>query len=194
MKELVFLLEEESAKAFLESLLPRILDGSVITRLIAFEGKQDLEKQLTRKIRGYTNPNARFIVMRDQDSSPDCRAVKAYLLQKCQDAGKLQQSLVRIACKELESFYLADLGAVESALALTGLAKHQNKAAYRNPDSCQNPSKVLAKLTRDNYQKVSHSREIGLEIDVQNTRSGSFKNLISGIKKSEIALNLEACN
>lgn len=176
MRELIFLLEEESAKAFLESLLPRILDQSVSTKLIAFEGKQDLEKQLTRKIRAYSNPHARFIVMRDQDSNPDCVNIKQDLLQKCNDAGKLQQSIVRIACKELESFYLADLAAVESALALTGLAKHQNKARYRQPDSCQNPSKELLKLTKSNYQKVSHSREIGLKVDVANTRSSSFKN------------------
>lgn len=194
MRELVFLLEEESAKAFLESLLPRILDNSVVTRLIAFEGKQDLEKQLTRKIRGYTNPDARFIVMRDQDSNPDCKAIKAELLQKCDDAGKLKQSLVRIACKELESLYLADLAAVESALSLTGLAKHQNKAIYRNPDNCQNPSKELAKLTKGNYQKVSHSREIGLKVDIFNVRSSSFTNLISGIKKSEVALLQPACS
>ena len=194
MRELVFLLEEESAKALLESLLPRILDSSVITRLIAFEGKQDLEKQLTRKIRGYTNPNARFIVMRDQDSSPDCMVVKADLLKKCDDAGKLQQSLVRIACKELESFYLADLAAVESALALTGLVRHQNKAAYRNPDNCQNPSKELAKLTKNNYQKVSHSREIGCKVDINNTRSSSFSNLITGVKKLETALLSAICN
>jgi Domain of unknown function (DUF4276) len=196
MRELVFLLEEESAKAFLESLLPRILDSAIETRLIAFEGKQDLEKQLMKKIRGYTNPNARFIVMRDQDSNPDCAAIKADLLQKCKDAGRLQQSLVRIACKELESFYLADLTAVESALFLkeNDLAKHQNKAIYRASDNCQNPSKELAKLTKGNYQKVSHSREIGLKVDINNTRSSSFKNLISGIKKSETELLQAACS
>ena len=42
MKELVFLLEEASAKAMLESLLPRILHPDIHTRLIPFEGKQDL--------------------------------------------------------------------------------------------------------------------------------------------------------
>jgi len=50
VKELVFLLEEESAKSFLESFLPRIIDSSISTRLIAFEGKQDLEKQIIKKI------------------------------------------------------------------------------------------------------------------------------------------------
>ena len=194
MRELVFLLEEESAKSFLESLLPRILDHNISTRLIAFEGKQDLEKQLIKKIRGYTNPNARFIVMRDQDNNPDCLAIKNGLLERCNAAGKLQQTLVRIACKELESFYLADLAAVESALSLTGLARQQNKAIYRNPDICQSPSKELAKLTKGNYQKVSHSREIGRQVDITNTRSSSFTNLIRSIKKSETALLQATCS
>ena len=45
IKELVFLLEEESAKAMLESLLPRMLDPEIKPRLLAFEGKQDLENK-----------------------------------------------------------------------------------------------------------------------------------------------------
>lgn len=44
MRELVFLLEEASAKAMLESLLPRILHEETRFRCIPFEGKQDLEK------------------------------------------------------------------------------------------------------------------------------------------------------
>jgi len=59
MKELVFLLEERSARVMLESLLPRLLRNEVSFRLIPFEGKQDLEKQIVRKIRGYRNRESR---------------------------------------------------------------------------------------------------------------------------------------
>ena len=45
MRELVFLLEERSASALLESMLPRMLDQSIAVRFVPFEGKQDLEKQ-----------------------------------------------------------------------------------------------------------------------------------------------------
>ncbi|MBF0138065.1 MAG: hypothetical protein H7833_06470 [Magnetococcus sp. DMHC-1] len=51
---LVFFLEEPSAKAMLESLLPRLLPDSVTMRFIVFEGEQDLEKQLPRKLRGFS--------------------------------------------------------------------------------------------------------------------------------------------
>jgi hypothetical protein len=188
MKELVFLLEEDSAKAFLESVLPRIINQDIAIRLIPFEGKQDLEKQITKKIRGYSNPNARFIVMRDQDSHPDGRVIKESLMQKCIASGKAEKSLIRIACKELESFYLADLAAVESALELDGLAKHQSKAKFRAPDNLQNPSKELSRLTNGQYQKVSHSRLIGQFINPENNRSTSFWHLITGIRRLEAEL------
>jgi hypothetical protein len=109
----VFLLEEPSAKALLESLLPRVLQEGTHCRFIPFEGKQDLEKQLMRRIRGYQNEQARFIVLRDQDSHPDCKAVKAKLLELCEQSGKAARCLVRVACRELETFYLGNLQAVE---------------------------------------------------------------------------------
>jgi hypothetical protein len=185
MRELVFLLEEDSAKAMLESLLTRILDPKVIPRLIPFEGKQDLEKQLVKRLRGYINPHARFIVMRDQDNHPDCSVIKQALLKRCDEAGRLGVSLVRIACCELETFYLADLAAVERALDINGLVKQQRYAKFRNPDATQNPSKELKVLTKNRYQKVEGSRAIGQHLDLNNERSDSFKNLIAGIKRME---------
>jgi len=184
-KELVFLLEEESAKAMLESLLPRILDPSIATKLIPFEGKSDLEKQMVKRIKGYINPHARFIVMRDQDSTPDCSVLKKALLAKCIESGRQPIPLVRIACRELESFYLADLAAVETAMDIKGLVKQQGKSKFRSPDYLSSPSKELATLTKQRYQKVSDSRIIGRYLDVDNNRSASFKNLIAGIRRME---------
>lgn len=185
MRELVFLLEEESAKAMLESLLPRMLNSEISPRLLAFEGKQDLEKQMARKMRAYINPYARFIVMRDQDATPDCRTVKQALLARCEKAGKQSVSIVRIACRELETFYLADLAAVEKGLELNGLTKQQKTAKFRRPDDLQNPSRELIALTSKQYYKVSGSRVIGEHLNVDNERSSSFKNLIAGIKRME---------
>jgi hypothetical protein len=110
-------------------------------------------KQLERKLRGYLNPAARFLIMRDQDSHADCKALKKTLLAKCAAAGKGDVSLVRIACRELESFYLADLEAVESAFCLAGLRKFQGTAKYRDPDRLGSPSKELHELTGGKYQK-----------------------------------------
>ncbi|MEQ1804334.1 MAG: DUF4276 family protein [Burkholderiaceae bacterium] len=190
MKELVFLLEEESAKAMLQELLPRFLDPGVHPRLIAFEGKQDLEKQIVKRMRGYANPNARFIVLRDQDSAPDCRKIKAKLKRLCANAGRAAVTLVRIACRELEAFYLADLQAVESALGLSGLLRHQNAARFRDVDRVENPSHELTRLTKGAYQKVSGSRRLGQHLSIDNERSASFRNLIAGVRRMEQELLL----
>jgi hypothetical protein len=183
MRELVLLLEEPSAKAFLQNLLPRILDASVVVRLIAFEGKQDLERQLTRRLRGYANPQARFLVMRDQDSAPDCKLIKERLMRMCDAAGRRSVSLVRIACRELESMYLADLNAVELALGLTGLVRHQQTQKFRQPDCLESPSHELSRLTKGAYQKVRSSRELGKHMNLKNDRSSSFKNLVVGLER-----------
>jgi hypothetical protein len=185
MRELVFLLEERSAKALLESLLPRCLSRDVHFRLVPFEGKQDLEKQLTRRIRAYRNPHARFIVLRDQDSYPDCKKLKDSLSAHCEKSGRLQHCLVRIACQELETFYLADLDAVGKAFALDKLVTQQGTRKFRDPDKLGNPSRELRSLSKNRYEKVAGSREIGKHLDLENHRSPSFRNLVSGIRRME---------
>jgi len=183
MTELVFLLEERSAQALLDSLLPRLLPAEVAYRLIPFEGKQDLEKQLVRRIRGYVNRDARFIVLRDQDSAPDCRVVKQRLLALCVDSGRAGACLVRIACRELETMYLADLEAVDKALHTRNLAKLQGSRKFRAPDQLESPSHELRKLTATAYEKVAGSRAIGRHLDLDNGRSPSFRHLVSGIRR-----------
>ncbi|WAC73296.1 DUF4276 family protein [Roseateles sp. SL47] len=191
MRELVFLLEERSASAMLDALLPRMLDESIAVRCVPFEGKQDLEKQLTRRIRAYQNPRARFIVLRDQDSNPDCVAVKQRLLALCAESGKANMCLVRIACRELETIYLADLRAVEQALAMQGLTRQQQVGKFRDPDRLGSPSQELRKLTKGRYEKVAGSRLIGQHLDLGNGRSPSFRNLITAIRRMEHELLLE---
>lgn len=189
----MFLLEEPSAKALLESLLPRVLQEGTHCRFIPFEGKQDLEKQLMRRIRGYQNEQARFIVLRDQDSHPDCKAVKAKLLELCEQSGKAARCLVRVACRELETFYLGNLQAVEEALGTPGLAKkHQLSRKFKAPDGLGSPSKELKLLTEGRYEKVAGSRAIGLCLQPDNPRSPSFRNLVAAIRHSEARLLEEA--
>ncbi len=49
-KKLVFLLEEVSAKEFLNGILPKILPPEIDFRCIPFEGKSDLEKVSGSKV------------------------------------------------------------------------------------------------------------------------------------------------
>ncbi|MCF8057603.1 MAG: DUF4276 family protein [Desulfocapsa sp.] len=132
MKTIVFFLEEPSAREMLAGVLPRILPVDMQIRYIVFQGKQDLEKNLKAKLRGWMMPDSIFVVMRDQDSG-DCKAIKTKLVGLCSGTGK-DGVLVRVACRELESFYLGDLAAVEKGLGIKGLLKKQQGKKFRNPD------------------------------------------------------------
>jgi hypothetical protein len=183
MINLVFFLEEPSAEAFLKVLIPRLLvrNKDISVYYLVFEGKQDLEKKLNKRLKGWRRPDSRFIVLRDQDSA-NCIDVKSRLMQLCPD-DKKPITLIRIACRELESWYLADLEAVEKALTISGIVFYQKKRKYRNPDVIHKPSVELERLTNRKYQKISGSRAIGAYLKLDNSRSNSFKVFISGIKK-----------
>lgn len=180
MTGLVFFLEEPSARKMLAGVLPKFLPEHIDTRFVVFEGKQDLEKRLPMRLNAWQNPDTKFVVMRDQDSG-DCAEIKNNLVRKCEASGKTD-CLVRIACHELESFYLGDLAAVAKALGPVGLAKRQNYEKFRKPDRLANPSQELKKLAPD-YQKISGSRAIGPCMNIDRNRSHSFKVLIAGVKK-----------
>ena len=138
VKAIVFFLEEPSAKEMLQGLLPRLLPRGVAVRYVTFQGKQDLEKNLEKRLKGWREPDSAFVIMRDQDSG-DCRVIKEGLVKLCRQAGK-EDALVRVACRELESFYLGDLAAVEKGLDVGGIGRQQQKRKFRSPDQLGSPS------------------------------------------------------
>lgn len=180
MKHLVFLLEEISMKAVLDELLPSTLPEGVTFQTIKHEGKTDLEKSIPRKLRAFRTPGIQFVVLRDQDSS-DCKEVKRRLLQLCFEGGRTD-ALVRVVCHELESWFLGDLVAVETAFNAKGIARKQEKAQFRNPDRLANPCEVLQKLVPE-YQKFSGSREIAKYMKIDENCSVSFNAFIDGVRK-----------
>jgi hypothetical protein len=179
---LVFFLEEPSARELLKGLLPRLVPSQIVPYYIVFEGKQDLDKQMIRKMQYWNKPNSKFIVLRDQDSA-DCMKVKEGLLAKCKTAGKEQDAMVRIACHEIESWYLGDLAAVEAGLSISGIKSQQLKAKYRNPDYLNNASQELIHLTKHKYQKISGSRSIARYLSLDQNLSKSFQVFISAVSR-----------
>ena len=182
-KELVFLLEEKSARTMLEAIIEKMVkaNSSIKFTYLVFEGKRDLDKKLNGKLKGYCNLNAAFIILRDKDSS-NCTTLKKDMLDRIPD-NKKKKSLIRIACHELESFYFGDLAAVSKGLNMN-LQSVMNKSKYRTPDTIVNPSAKLATITKEKYKKISSSRSIAphLVLDGSN-KSHSFNVLIVGIKK-----------
>lgn len=178
MKELVFLLEEESMKALLDVLLPQILPTHIRFLCIPHQGKQDLEKSIPRKLRAWQAPNTFFVIVRDKDRA-DCLEVKKHLVTLCEQAGR-GDSLVRIACHELESWFLGDLAAVEKAFGIKNLADQQQKRKYKEPDKLANAPEELEKLVKG-YRKISGAKAIAVYMDIHQNYSHSFNCFIKGV-------------
>jgi hypothetical protein len=187
MTTIVFFLEEPSAQDALEGLLPRILPEGIQTEFLVFEGKQDLEKRMVRRMRGWLRPNSLFVVLRDQDSG-DCRTIKGELVGKCREGGQ-PEALVRIACRTLESWFLGDWEAVAMAFGSPRLKSLSQKAMYRKPDALGNPVSELRKYL-STYQKRDGARRIGPLLDIERNLSRSFQVFVSGVQRlSETAVS-----
>jgi len=174
----VFLLEEPSAKDLLLGLMPKLVPAETTVHYLVFDGKQDLEQQIVRKLRGWRLAHSSFVILRDQDAA-DCKVVKARLVQLVATSGK-EHALVRNACKELESWIVGDWQAVAMAFDRPQLQAQSAKAMYRDPDDLGQPVKELRKFLPA-YQKRDGARRVGPLMDPGRNRSRSFHNFCQGI-------------
>jgi hypothetical protein len=179
VKHLVFLLEELSARDLLEGLLPRLLPASMEVYFLVFDGKQDLEGQLVRKIHGWQRPGAAFVVLRDQDAA-ECQVVKGRLAKLVAESTR-EPALVRVACRELEAWVVGDWLAVAQAFDRPQVAAQATKAVYRDPDQLVRPVESLRKFLPE-YQKRAGARKIGRLLDPERNNSKSFRVFCKGIK------------
>ena len=123
----------------------------------------------------------RFVVARDQDSA-DCRQVKAKLADLCRNAGRADV-LVRVACRELEAWYIGDPEALVQAFPETPrrLLRELNRARYRNPDTVVRPSETIAGQIPQ-FQKRSGARRMADHLSREN-RSRSFQVFLEGVER-----------
>jgi hypothetical protein len=185
MSRVVFLLEEYSMKVLLDGLLPRLFPGLPFL-CVPHEGKQDLEKSIPRKLVAWREPGVRFVVVRDNDGA-DCRAVKQSLVQLTLDGGR-DDTLVRIACQELEAWYFGAPDALAVAFNRPELRRLGDRARFRDPDSIDQPGRTLAALVEE-FQKVSGARRMAQVLTVEN-RSRSFQVMIAGISGLSAAMGV----
>ncbi len=177
MSRIVFLLEERSMKTLLEGLLPRFFPDLPFL-CVPHEGKQDLEKSIPRKLRAWREPGMRFVVVRDNDGG-DCKSTKRTLVSLCEEGGR-GDSLVRVACQELEAWYLGDPEALAAAFGddrLLGLAA---KERFRDPDAVVNPSRALVEIVPE-FQKVSGARRLAAYLTQERNASRSFQAFVTGV-------------
>lgn len=177
---LIFLLDERSMKVLLEDMLPRFFPGLCFLCL-AHEGKQDLERSIPRKLRAWQEPGVRFVVVRDSDNHPDCRLLKQHLVAICQNAGR-GDTVVRLACQELEAWYLGDPAALAQAFNDNRLQTIGVQAKFRDPDSVVRPSAALEEII-PSFQKILGARQIAGALQRNGNSSRSFNAFVNAIEQ-----------
>ena len=195
-----FFLEEPSAKAALNAILPKILSPDVICNFYVFEGKQDLLKELPGRLKGYSNwlpDDWRIIVLVDEDRE-DCRELKEKLERIAHDAGFVTKSnatsgydfqvVNRLAVEELEAWFFGDVEALRQAYPRIPV-NLQSKAKYRNPDAIRGGTyEALERLLiRENYyrrqiHKPTVAQNIAPHMEPDRNRSKSFQVFVEGLK------------
>ena len=183
-EQVEFLLEEPSMANLLQVILPKILPTGYALGINCFlrphQGKQDLKKSIPKKVRAFSKfyIPTKIIIVHDQDSN-NCKDLKSELLAVCKKNGDCPV-LIRIACRELENWYLGDMNAIHKVYADFKPKKHRYKAKFKEVDSTHGANE-LSILIGD-FQKGYASRNIPRFFDIENNSSVSFNQFVSGVR------------
>ena len=194
-----FLVEEPSAEAALQNLLPKILGSVASFDIHPYQGKSDLLKKLPSRLDGYSHwlpEDWRIVVLVDADDD-DCLELKAQLEQIAQDAGLATKSaappgqqfqvLNRLAIEELEAWFFGDVEALRAAYPRVSPTLGK-RAKYRNPDAITGGTwealeRLLQRLNyfRQGLPKITVARQVSKHMDPASNRSRSFQIFRQGL-------------
>lgn len=185
MKEIVVLTEERSMEPVLRRLEEHLNLQDITISIITHNGISDLKKSLPRKLRGWRNPDSRFLIIRDNDGG-DCKERKAELMAMAQQAGRKDKTMVRIVCQELEAWFIADRQAMHKANILD---INDNPARLRgDPEQLRKPSQILHQHL-NGYAKLSSASTIAPHLSPQNNSSRSFRHTLAALRHLAQSLN-----
>lgn len=172
-------------------MLPRL--GFVEFEIKHHRGKEDLITNLDKIVPTLSKPpqQKRIIVIIDQDKQ-GCKELKTRIVVKMQKCACDYK--VRIACYELESWFLGDMDAIAKCSPQFKPKSLQNKKKYRNIDSVEKPSNVIEKIVpqwkNDYASKPKFAEKMAKIISLeprnreQSNRSHSFHVFLETLKGS----------
>jgi hypothetical protein len=136
-------------------------------------------RSLPKKMRAYPRfpDDVKVLIVHDQDSN-DCYNLKNEIETHC---SKNIPHVIRIACRELENWYLGDFDAIEKVFPQVKAKLFQKKAKFRNPDRL-NGAEEMKKLTKA-FSKTDTARKIAGHMSLSQSKSESFVQLLQGIQK-----------
>ena len=177
MGRLIFLVEEPSMMVLLDGLLPRLFPHLSFVCL-PHRGKHNLDRSIRTTLRNWQMPGDRFVIVRDSDNA-DCIALKQELREYCRE-GRREDTLIRIVCQELESWYLGDADALADAFGDEKLRRIKRRPAYLDPDARPSPSKDIERLV-PGFRKIDGARRMAMHLTREGNRSHSFAVFLDGI-------------
>ncbi|MFP5207493.1 MAG: DUF4276 family protein [Acidobacteriota bacterium] len=189
---MIVFVEEESAEAALQSILPKLLPESEL-QIIRFQGKQNMLRHLPARLRGLQSwlpDNHLLLVLIDRDSD-DCRQLKAGLERIAIQAGLVSKSAARsgsrfqivnrIAIEELESWFFGDWKAVRRAYPKAPVTI-PSQARYRDPDAISGGTwEALERILQNKgycksgLRKIELARSVAPHMEPSRNNSRSFQ-------------------
>ncbi|MBS2016750.1 MAG: DUF4276 family protein [Deltaproteobacteria bacterium] len=190
-----FFVEERSAEAALEILVPRIR-ADFDFQIHSYEGVGDMLAKLPGRLKGiasYIQPDHRVVVVRDEDRK-DCTKLKSEIEKIAIDAGLRPKAkrgrfdvLTRIAIEELEAWWFGDTAALVAAFP--GVPKTlATRQAFRDADRIKGGTwEALERLLREaghargGLAKTAVARTMAARVDLEKNTSRSFQAFRSGL-------------
>lgn len=164
------------------------LDGNdgIELKVLTHQGNRDLEKSAPRKLKGWSNPNARFLILRDNDNA-DCLRRKARLADLVAPFPAAARCKIRIVCQELEAWFLGDLDALRlSGIASATFRRTQNAAPFRTPDAVPEPVAQLDRCTIKDVtvaeQKLTVATTVAPHMNPGQNASESFRQTVATLR------------
>jgi hypothetical protein len=198
---LEFLVEEPSMEILLREILPGMIAADVSFAIHAYQGKTDLLRKLSKRLRGYRDwlpPTARIVVVLDRDDE-DCIRLKQVMEENSRAAGLRTrrsaapadwQVATRIAIEEMEAWFFGDWPAVRRAYPRAS-SRVPGKASYRDPDAITGGTwEALERVLQSagyfplGLRKLELARSIGHFMEPARNRSASFQALRRAIEEA----------
>jgi hypothetical protein len=189
------LVEEPSAKAALDRLLPKAMRSRHTFTVHAFTGKSNLRDNLLPRLRGYARRfqhdpvtlDWRIVVLIDEDRQ-DCLELKQAILDAGRTAGIAERVLARVAVEELEAWYLGDLTAIRAVYPRVPATLNKRKG-LRDPDAVAGGTwealdRILKKAGYPaGLQKIAAAEAIAPHMDPGRNISHSFRVFWQGVER-----------
>ena len=179
------MVEEKSVEPVIQSVANKILnlEKGDWYQIKIHQGKQDLQNAIPKVLPSLSKiPGTTIIILQDQDQN-DCIQLKQKLNELVLRSKIKVPYKIRIACRQLENWFLGDLKAINNAYPNFNV----NTKISNDVDAIQNADLELLKIIPDfrnhnHLPKLLIAKNISPYLSLSRNKNKSFLNFVSAIK------------